>query len=453
MNARWYRLNSFAPLLKCLPSDAIMATYDESSGQKYHIIRELIPADWVRFEAHARRVKELLIRTNGLGNIHDLGLSGSDVSIVAQHFGDRPVLPNLQRSENEFIGWREEIRLLLRCPVRTIRLDYRRDPELYSGALTSELQLVRRLDTVESLSMGSRLPIAHQLSLLATMPNLSYLSIMVDDQRGSISWMSDLAALPAGSFPKLRTLQLSSVAMEWYRSSTQAVSTLETFLGAVKSHMLFSQLVVRFHKSQSHPEDYADELRKLCSCIARDYPTLESLEIVTLCMPITPSVVSPLCALRNLHILRLPWLMIDPRPGTIQHFASSWPQLTELQWGTRYESSQGALTTIATLRAVLDSFPGLEVLGMQLDTSSTLGRRAFEELPLGEVVQHRSLLSLSLGKSYISEDVIEPLALALARMVPATQISLLHVSPRRQSVTEEGVLPRIVSRMRELAQA
>ncbi|GJE91823.1 hypothetical protein PsYK624_079740 [Phanerochaete sordida] len=278
---------------------------------------------------------------------------------------------------------------------------------------------------------------------------------MVDDQRGSTSWMSDLATLPANSFPKLRTLQLVSVSTEWYHNILQTVSTFDTFLRTVRPHMPFTQLIIKLHKSRSHPETYADELRKLCNCIARDYPSLESLEMITLHMPITPSVVSPLCALRDLRTLKLPWLMIDPRPGTIQHFASSWPQLTELQWGTRYESSQGALTTIDTLRTVLDSFPGLEVLGMQLDTSSTLGHRAFEEFPLEEVAQHRSLRSVSLGKTHVPEDIIEPLAAALTRMVPTAQVTLVQMagSSEGRPVSQEDILSKIVLRMRELAGA
>ncbi|GJE91825.1 F-box protein [Phanerochaete sordida] len=175
MDARWVRLDNFVPLLKCLPSNAMADVYDKRTRHKFYItVRRLKPADWIRFEAHARRVKEYTIRASGLGTPLELGLSESITSAIAEHFGDRPVLPHLQTFENHLIGWRDDIRLLLHCPIHTVRLDYRRDPELYGEALTSELELVRRLDTVESLSMGSQLPVARQLSLLATMPNRVY---------------------------------------------------------------------------------------------------------------------------------------------------------------------------------------------------------------------------------------------------------------------------------------
>ena len=111
--------------------------------------------------------------------------------------------------------------------------------------------------------------------------------------------------------------------------------------------------------------------------------------------------------------------------------------------------------TIATLRTILDSFSRLEVLGIQLDVTSPLARRVFKELPLDEIVQHRSLKTLSLGKSYVPEDAIEPLAQALARMVPTVRVALLHVpSPSKgECVTEADILPKIVLRMRELARA
>ncbi|EKM49640.1 uncharacterized protein PHACADRAFT_201344 [Phanerochaete carnosa HHB-10118-sp] len=241
MDALWYEIHSIVPLLMCLPDDALSPDEGRFPGWKHCITRELTSADWVHFEAHARRVREYVIPIylDQEARFHDVDLSHPTLSAIVRHFGDRPILSNLYRFEN-CVGLQSDTKLLLKPPVLIVGLSGRWSRS--GDRLAAELGIVHTMETVEELSVIPA--ISKELCLLAKMPRLRYLSITADGTREELDRMNALPILSIDSSPALRTLEFGSKDLDRAEGIEQFLVTLDTFLVKATPRMPFSQLVV-----------------------------------------------------------------------------------------------------------------------------------------------------------------------------------------------------------------
>ncbi|GJE91783.1 F-box protein [Phanerochaete sordida] len=463
MNALWYRIHSLVPLLACLPEDAVERDEHGSVDWNSCIPRALTSTDWARFEAHAWRVREyiVVIGYRYYPSLFDLSHAMS-LAIIA-HFGDRPMLPNLLKFENEHIGLcTKDAQLLLKPPVavRVARLDSKSGDDT-TGALIANLLIIRDLDGIEELSVGAHEAMSSELFLLAGMPRLTYLSIVINDSWVTPDWMSQFSTLPAGSFSALRTLKYSSTALDTGIGAgrgdiEQFLTTLDTFLAKATSCMPFSCLMVKFHRAKWHSQ-YEDKLHMLCSCIAMHCPTLESLVITTDKGKPSARAVLPLCNIRGLHTLKLARILpSDLTPDAIRTMGAAWPHLRELHLGTKHPDP-GITATVTMLHALLDALPALAVLGLPVRAHNALGHSAPEQLAAATrpIVPHAALRLLDLGRVYVPDFGIEQFAAALVRLAPAAEVrsSWLHArsSQAEYHVKQERNARVLAQRVSELA--
>ncbi|GJE91799.1 hypothetical protein PsYK624_079500 [Phanerochaete sordida] len=471
MDALWYTIDSIIPLLMCLPADALGPSYPGFAGWKHRITRELTSEDWLRFQAAARRVREYIV-VNEITSIRAYGFDVTHpiVLMLAEHFSEGPILPNLRRFKNVCMEARGDQLLLPRAPVRIVELNYGSssrwlrvlNPELIP---TTSLGIIRTIDSAERVLLGGGLPITKEVFLFAAMPRLSHLSFTIDDDI-PLSWVQDFATLPADSFPALRSLELTCKSLTRLLYDTaQALLTLDNFLEHARPRMHFSHLIIIF------PTVFIDFERsgffhRLCRSIARHCPTIDRLEIPVGSCLADESALLPLCDLQSLCALIIPGVIIaeSMAPETLQLMGSAWPRLTEL----RVNPHNGP-ATISTLRHILDIFPNLTTLAMsvapehdaedELDRLESSGgaRQTLQTFDLGSSLFGYTTPTVTqpMKLKLPTEQSVEQLARALAVLCPAADISwsfawLEGDQSRADRTRIIPIMQRVVQRKREI---
>ncbi|EPQ55489.1 hypothetical protein GLOTRDRAFT_93124 [Gloeophyllum trabeum ATCC 11539] len=433
----WKTLDSFVPLLKCLPDDAWHV--DPESGL-ISVCRPLLPTDWARFQYYAPRVRSLFVGTDiSAETLHDMCTYGR------QYYED--LLPNLRKLSVSFsnVPFLACLQPLLNPDLRSLEFNdcgckslptlsglgdllSLATPELNN--LVLEMPSVKRMKTRYLYRRGALFSSPSPLQQLKTFAwdlpltpadviHLAMLPQLVDiclDLPANILDVQTLGATWSGcsAFPALRLLDVRG----------QTFSHCTMFLRFLGKHSLRAVILHAYNTSgDQEPIEIAEALKTLRenSC---DPCLLESLAVRGQHhSPLRDALdyVLPFNTIRNLFVFRnMEYLLLDI-PTTVDgdnddldELAQAWPRLFELQLGD-YPDANDTRFTLRGLTSLARYCPSLSSLTIAInadlehDNADLDG--TWEDLGIGEDLYHLELAASSLRRPL-------PVARLLCRMFP-----------------------------------